>query len=164
MEFRPDPRTDYLDRWKLRMLRSWCHSRDHGLPFGRHLPQAMRRLILFSVRLYWRLTNATRRRPCLFRESCSRHVYRITREGGALKGMVAFVGRFRRCRPGYAVELTGQAGPFLRLADGSVAWPSELADSMAALVEQSALAVRASRFPQACPPLFTPTEPSTAIV
>jgi len=139
MEFRADPGTDHVDSGKFWMLWFWCHSRDHCLYVGSHLPQTMRRLMLFVVELYWRLTNAAHRRPCLFRETCSRHVYRVTREYGAFRGIAAFAKRFRRCRLGYVIEFDGQAGPFLRLADHSVAQPPELSESMAAFVEQSRL-------------------------
>ena len=101
----------------------------------------MRPLALLAVELYWRLTNPARRRPCLFRETCSRHVYRITRDCGVLKGMMAFGQRLRRCRLGYAIEFDGHAEPFLRLADRSVVQTAELSELMAALVEQSRLAV-----------------------
>jgi putative component of membrane protein insertase Oxa1/YidC/SpoIIIJ protein YidD len=101
----------------------------------------MKCLILFSVELYWRLTDPRRRRPCLFRETCSQRVYRITREAGAFKGLIAFAQRFRRCRLGYVVEFDGQAEPFLRLSDRSVAQTVELSESMVAFVEQSRLAV-----------------------
>jgi hypothetical protein len=97
--------------------------------------------ILFSVKLYWRLTNPKLRRPCLFRETCSRHVYRVTHEGGALKGLIAFVKRFRQCRLGYVIEFDGRFEPFLRLSDRSVARTVELSESMGALVEQARLAV-----------------------
>ncbi len=101
--------------------------------------------MLLAVELYWRLTSPARRRTCLFRESCSHHVYRVTQESGAFKGLMAFTRRLRRCRFGYAVEFDEQAEPFLRLADGSVTRVAELAGSMVALLEQSKLAVHASR-------------------
>ena len=101
----------------------------------------MKRLVLFAVESYWRLTNPARRRPCLFRETCSRHVYRITRDCGVRKGMMAFLQRLRQCRVGYAVEFDGQSEPFLRLADRSVVQSPELSESMAAFVELSRLAV-----------------------
>jgi putative component of membrane protein insertase Oxa1/YidC/SpoIIIJ protein YidD len=101
----------------------------------------MKQLILFSVEIYWRLTSPTRRRPCLFRETCSQHVHRVTREEGAVKGVIAFGQRFRRCRLGYAVEFDGQTEPVLRLSDRSVAQTVALSESMAAFVEHSGLAV-----------------------
>lgn len=93
--------------------------------------------MLFLVKLYWRLISPMRRRPCLFRETCSQHVYRVTREAGAVKGLMALARRYRRCRLGYVVESDGQSEPFLRLADQSVAQIAELSESMAAFVEQT---------------------------
>lgn len=101
----------------------------------------MKWLILLSVELYWRLTKPARRRPCLFRETCSQHVHKVTREAGAFKGLIAFAQRLRRCRLGYVVEFNGDAEPVLRLADRSVAQTVELSESMAAFVEQSRRAV-----------------------
>ena len=92
--------------------------------------------MLLGVELYWRLTSPGHRRPCLFRETCSRHVYRVTREEGAFKGMIAFAQRLRQCRLGYAIEFDGRTQAFLRLADRSIARTTELSESMAAFVEQ----------------------------
>ena len=146
MEFCSDTGTHYLHRGKFRVLWSWCNARHHGLPVRSHFPQTtMKQLLLFAVELYWRLTNPARRRPCLFHETCSRHVHRITREYGLFRGLMALTRRFRQCRLAYAVEFDGQAEPFLRLADGSVAQMADLSESMAAFVEQSSRAVASIR-------------------
>jgi putative component of membrane protein insertase Oxa1/YidC/SpoIIIJ protein YidD len=101
----------------------------------------MRRLILLSIELYWRLIDPACRKSCLFRETCSRHVYRMTREAGTLKGMMAFARRFRQCRPGYSIEFDSEFTPVLRLADHTVAKTADLSESMLAFVEQSRTAV-----------------------
>jgi putative component of membrane protein insertase Oxa1/YidC/SpoIIIJ protein YidD len=141
MEFRPDPRAHYLHSRKFWMFRFRRNARPDSLYVSPHLPQAMRWLVLLAIKSYWRLTNPSRRRPCLFRETCSRHVYRITRDCGVSKGMMALGLRLRQCRLGYAIEFNGQDEPFLRLKDGSVVRTAELSESMAALVERSRLAV-----------------------
>jgi putative component of membrane protein insertase Oxa1/YidC/SpoIIIJ protein YidD len=66
----------------------------------------VKHLILATIRAYWRLVPARRRRLCLFRESCSRFVYRTTIEGGALAGARALRRRIRQCRSGYNVRIT----------------------------------------------------------
>ncbi|NVK64163.1 MAG: membrane protein insertion efficiency factor YidD [Flavobacteriales bacterium] len=43
---------------------------------------------------------------CLFSESCSNHVYRVTKKNGALKGIQALRKRFRDCRSGYRLVET----------------------------------------------------------
>lgn len=58
----------------------------------------MKSLILLVIRIYWTLVPKSKRRPCLFRTSCSRHVYQVTNKEGLLKGLVAFKYRFRNCR------------------------------------------------------------------
>jgi hypothetical protein len=123
------------------MFRLWRDSRPDRFYVRSYLPQTMRLLVLFAVESYWRLTIPARRRPCLFRETCSRHVYRITRDLGALRGMMAFWHRLRRCRLGYAIEFDRQSEPILRLADGSVTQVAELSQSMATLVEESRRAI-----------------------
>jgi putative component of membrane protein insertase Oxa1/YidC/SpoIIIJ protein YidD len=63
----------------------------------------MRGVLLFLIRQYWRVSVALPRRNCLFRETCSRHVYRVTSEEGVIPGIRALAVRVRRCRGGYAI-------------------------------------------------------------
>lgn len=58
----------------------------------------MKRLLLLVIHLYWRLIPADRRRKCIFRESCSQHVFNKTKEGGFVEGFKALSFRFRNCR------------------------------------------------------------------
>ncbi|WP_366914024.1 membrane protein insertion efficiency factor YidD [Niabella sp.] len=60
----------------------------------------MRYFLLLIIRLYW-LTPEKNRRRCLFKETCSRYVYRITRQQGLRAGLAALKDRRRKCRPGY---------------------------------------------------------------
>lgn len=46
----------------------------------------MRHLLIWAVRIYRMVVPPQRRRSCLFRESCSRHVERIAVEQGAGEG------------------------------------------------------------------------------
>lgn len=64
----------------------------------------MTRLLLLGIRLYWKLWPERFRRSCLFRESCSKYVYRVTAHTGASAGFAALLERARRCRGGYSVE------------------------------------------------------------
>ena len=89
----------------------------------------MRLLLLLGIRLYWRLWPERLRRPCLFRESCSRYVYRATARAGASAGFAALWERTRRCRGGYSVETFGDQ-LVVRLADGSVLSESEASPSL----------------------------------
>jgi putative component of membrane protein insertase Oxa1/YidC/SpoIIIJ protein YidD len=81
--------------------------------------------LLALIRFYWRWWPARWRRTCLFRESCSHHVHRITAQEGVRAGLRAAWRRVRACRPGFAVE-AGPDGLGLRLRDGSLLAGREL--------------------------------------
>lgn len=105
-------------------------------------------LIQLLIRLYWVAVPKSRRRRCLFAESCSHHVYRLVRDEGARVGIRALRMRWKQCRPGYRVNWSATDGELcLVLVDqtvlprGSVA-PSVLAPLCAALSAR-ALALQA---------------------
>lgn len=67
----------------------------------------------------------SKRNVCLFSESCSNHIYRITNENGFVKGITALRKRIIKCRPQY--ELLKVDNTFiLRLQDGSVINENEI--------------------------------------
>lgn len=105
----------------------------------------MRWLILKVIDSYWCMVSPTRRRDCLFQETCSQHVYRVTRQDGSLAGTAALIRRCRRCRNGYAVECDAKGRAVLRLADGSLALVEDLSDSMARFV-YSVLSAQSAQF------------------
>jgi putative component of membrane protein insertase Oxa1/YidC/SpoIIIJ protein YidD len=78
----------------------------------------MRHLLLAAIRAYWTVWPRHLNRRCLYRETCSQHVYRMAREGGVAAGLLAFTSRVRKCRPGYAVS-TVETRLGLILRDGS---------------------------------------------
>lgn len=79
------------------------------------------------IRIYWLLIPPERRRRCLFRESCSRHVYAQTELGWKV-ALDAFAARYRACRPGAITldhcDTDGMA--LVRLIDGSVVRADQL--------------------------------------
>lgn len=79
----------------------------------------MSRVLQITIELYWFFVPAERRRSCIFRESCSRHVWRRLDEGGLRAGVDALRSRWRQCRPGYQVVQT-TVGTFVLLRDGSL--------------------------------------------
>ena len=80
----------------------------------------MRLPLLLLIQLYWRLWPAARRRHCLFRLSCSRHVYQATRRRGFRAGLVALRLRVRQCRPGaYSFRHPVTGVWLLQLPDGT---------------------------------------------
>lgn len=81
----------------------------------------MKIFLLSIIRFYWIIFPKNKRRPCVFEESCSNHVYRIANEKGFFKGIQAFIKRFYQCRPGYELFHDEQSGSFeLYLKDGSI--------------------------------------------
>ncbi len=73
-----------------------------------------------TVRLYWKLLPAHKRKRCLFKESCSRYVYRITTEKGLLAGLKALWKRIKQCRPGYKIYTLESGEEFIWLRDGTL--------------------------------------------
>ncbi len=63
----------------------------------------MKYFICFTIKLYWLLIPANKRSNCLFKESCSNHVFRKAKEEGALKALRAFYFRYQNCRSGYSL-------------------------------------------------------------
>jgi hypothetical protein len=62
----------------------------------------MKYIILLLIRVYWLVPK--RKRPrCLYRETCSKHVYRITKNQGFKNGMEALQLRINTCTPYYNI-------------------------------------------------------------
>lgn len=58
------------------------------------------------IKLYWIAVPEQNRRNCLFRESCSKHVYRTTQKEGLTKGLKSLKFRYKNCRSGYTLIST----------------------------------------------------------
>jgi len=86
--------------------------------------------------MYWAVVPRQWRRTCLFKVSCSHHVYAATRAGGLLPGWRALVARWRCCRSGFHVELQPN-GWQVHLADGTLADDQALADIVLAPYRQA---------------------------
>ena len=81
----------------------------------------MKFIFLTIIKLYWKLIPESNRNSCLFAESCSRYVYRVTKEKGFLVGLKAFYSRYKKCRPGYNIVHNAQDGTTeLYLVDGTI--------------------------------------------
>ncbi len=61
----------------------------------------MKFLLLGVIRLYQTCCPNRFRRTCLYKESCSRYVYRVTKRYGFCKGVFALRYRMANCAPGY---------------------------------------------------------------
>lgn len=66
-------------------------------------------LLLSIIRFYRRFVKPVYPKTCLYKESCSIHVERITQEAGFLAGIKAFKIRISNCQPGYyLIEVNGE--------------------------------------------------------
>jgi putative component of membrane protein insertase Oxa1/YidC/SpoIIIJ protein YidD len=86
-------------------------------------------IFLLLIRIYWYLVPPYYRRSCLFRESCSKFVYRNTEEKGFIAGISALRKRYYQCRPGYKLEKTA-SGWELTLVDGTTLKNEEISKNI----------------------------------
>lgn len=63
----------------------------------------MKRFLLILIKIYWLSIPKSSRRRCLFQESCSNHVYRITKDEGLTSGLKALKFRIKNCNSNYAI-------------------------------------------------------------
>ncbi|WP_354304249.1 membrane protein insertion efficiency factor YidD [Pedobacter sp. UYP1] len=61
----------------------------------------MKILLILLIKIYWAVIPKSKRRRCIFRISCSQHVYRTTQNKGLFKGLLALKYRFLNCRNGF---------------------------------------------------------------
>lgn len=81
----------------------------------------MKLILLGIIRLYWIIFPKYKRRSCVFKETCSNYVYRITIEKGFFNGLFALKKRIHQCRPGYTIYKDEKNDCFeLYLKDGSI--------------------------------------------
>lgn len=80
----------------------------------------MRWLLMLPIVVYWYcVPQLVKSRSCLFKETCSRFVYRTARENGLVAGVRALRERYSQCRPGYSVQLI-PSGRFVVVLRGHV--------------------------------------------
>jgi len=91
----------------------------------------MRWLILFPIYVYWHAWPPfLKKRSCLFKESCSHFVFRVTADNGFVAGFKALMWRYRNCRPGYRIVSNAEGKFGMRLATGNMVPESEIADAI----------------------------------
>ncbi|MBK6545711.1 MAG: membrane protein insertion efficiency factor YidD [Saprospiraceae bacterium] len=89
----------------------------------------MRWIILKLINFYWLAFPETKRRQCLFRETCSKHVHRLVKEKGLAIGILAFIKRVKKCRNGYSLYL-GNNGFEMKLVDGTIINEDEISSKL----------------------------------
>ncbi|WP_345954025.1 membrane protein insertion efficiency factor YidD [Mucilaginibacter sp. PAMB04168] len=88
----------------------------------------MKHLLMLFIRFYWLAIPKDQRRKCLFRTSCSRHVYSVTQERGLWQGLTAFRYRFLNCRGGYQIIDCAINGKAMILPGGDVIGAGDIAE------------------------------------
>jgi putative component of membrane protein insertase Oxa1/YidC/SpoIIIJ protein YidD len=63
----------------------------------------MKIILLSIIRIYWAVFPKDKRRKCIFKLSCSKHVYQVTKKEGLLEGFNALKYRYKNCRNGYHI-------------------------------------------------------------
>ena len=63
----------------------------------------MKYILLFIIQVYWRAIPPSKRKQCIFRESCSHYVWRTTTEDGFIAGIRALLFRNKHCCPGFVI-------------------------------------------------------------
>jgi putative component of membrane protein insertase Oxa1/YidC/SpoIIIJ protein YidD len=87
----------------------------------------MRFVLITIIKLYWKFIPESSRKSCLFAESCSRYVYRITKDKGFWAGLKALKSRYKKCRPGYQIICNSQDENIeLHLVDGTILKDAEI--------------------------------------
>jgi len=85
----------------------------------------MKVAFLILIKLYWEIMPESKRRSCLFKETCSHYVYRTTVEDGFFEGVGALRQRIKKCRKGFKLY-SSLSGFEIELADGSVIKEDEI--------------------------------------
>jgi putative component of membrane protein insertase Oxa1/YidC/SpoIIIJ protein YidD len=82
----------------------------------------LKHFIRWLIRRYWAVTPTRLRRTCLFRETCSQYVYRLTEEAGARAGLAALWIRRVRCSGAYRLVVGADAVRFVTRDGAVIPW------------------------------------------
>jgi uncharacterized protein len=70
----------------------------------------MKYALLLMIRLYWKIIPESKRRACIFRKSCSKHVFETTKDKGIKEGLKALRFRVGNCRGGFDITFDPASG------------------------------------------------------
>lgn len=88
----------------------------------------MKSLLLFLIKMYWRVIPPSKRRKCIFRTSCSKYVYEKTTADGFISGLRALKNRFQNCRSGAGIIENPTGEIYIILPDQRVLNESEISE------------------------------------
>ncbi len=91
----------------------------------------MKWLLLALIKFYWLVYPESSRRKCLFKETCSNKIYRITKTSGLIAGLKTFYNRLQQCKPGYAVFKSPTTGKwYLKSISGDLYEQEEISENI----------------------------------
>jgi len=89
----------------------------------------MKIMLLLVIKTYWVIFPKDKRRRCIFRTSCSKYVYQVTKEEGLFKGLIALKYRYQNCRSGFHVfENSVDESKMMILPSGQLLMESEISE------------------------------------
>lgn len=53
--------------------------------------------------MYWNCITPSKRKKCIFKKSCSNHVFEVTQKEGFVNGLKAFRFRYKNCRGNFQI-------------------------------------------------------------
>ena len=96
----------------------------------------MRYILLLIIKFYWGFIPVNKRRRCIFKESCSNFVYRVTKENGFVAGFYALKQRLRQCKPGYKIEVINNSIR-LHLVDGTILLDNAISENITCQIRKN---------------------------
>lgn len=79
----------------------------------------MKYCLIFIIKFYWMFIPESKRKRCLFRQTCSKKVYDVTMKEGLIKGLLTLYKRHKQCRYGYSFYINDSIINML-LVDGTI--------------------------------------------
>lgn len=89
----------------------------------------MKLLLIILIRFYWLVVPEKLKRVCLFKESCSNYVYRITLADGFFEGLNGLRKRMRQCSSEYRLY-TSKNGFEVLLSDRTIVNQEEISPEL----------------------------------
>lgn len=56
-----------------------------------------------AIKYYWNSVPEKKRKICIYKITCSRHVYKVFDNKGLISGLIAYFNRMKSCNDGYEI-------------------------------------------------------------
>lgn len=80
----------------------------------------MSKLVILIIQVYYKIYPEDSRRVCLHNESCSKYVYRVAKENGGLKAIMAYFTRYKSCNADYKIGESVDGKIFIKTRNGLI--------------------------------------------